>query len=126
MSPSNRRVKNFGVDMDNDFKFFYPVITVAQEAFRDDGPSYVHGVDVSKDGHIVYQGRLMCGESMEVLCSHFKTKRKKIVNVRLEGVKMCEKCQEKYKANLDSAWSRWASGVAKDAGATPEMIKLEF
>jgi hypothetical protein len=110
--------------MDSEFTFLYPVVTIPQQAFRDDGSVYVHGVDGFKEGHIVYQGRLMCGESIERLCNQFKTKRKTIRKTRIDGISICKKCQEKYKNNPSSAWHKWYAGLAKEAGKTPQVREI--
>ena len=70
--------------MDKEFTYFYPIVTVVQTAFRDDGTSYVHGVDGIRQGHIVYQGRLMCGKTQDELKEGYGTKRH-ILSIRKFG-----------------------------------------
>ena len=108
----------------SDFTFYYPIVTIAQEAFRDDNTRYTHGVDDFQTGHIIYQGSLLCGKSMDVRLPSGKKQRKTIRETRIAGVGLCEICQERWKANKNSQWSKWSEGVAKEAGKTLEMIKI--
>ena len=103
--------------MDKEFAYFYPIVTVAQTtAFRDDGTSYVHGVDGIRQGHIVYQGRLMCGKTQEELKEGYGAKRHKVVRNRIDGVGLCIVCQKKYKNNAASAWRKWSKMAEKSLG----------
>ena len=106
--------------MDDKFKFVYPIIQVEQLAFGDDGKSRRHMVDTFGEGHILYQGRLMCEKVLP------KDKRHKITTktLRIEGSRICLSCQQKYKDNLDSDWNKWISGISKVADKTPEMAKF--
>lgn len=92
--------------MDENFSFFYPVIEEQQLDF--DGR--VHVKEILCEGHIVHNGRIMCGESMEVIRNRAKVKKSKLVKVRVEKVKVHVVCLEKYKKNGDSALSRWIEG----------------
>jgi hypothetical protein len=108
---------------DENFTFFYPVLISEQIAFRDDGTTYTKKMDNLGEGHILHQGRLMCGESMTVLKNRSGARKVSIKKVRATDKKLCPACQEKYKKNLDSAWGKWARGEAVKAGGTIEVVE---
>lgn len=102
---------------DKEFTFFYPIVTVPdQDAFRDDGTMYTKTIATEGEGHILYQGRLMCGEIMGVLKVRVGAKNHSIKKQRVPEKKLCQVCQEKYKANQSSAWVQWERGDAIKEG----------
>lgn len=110
-----------------DVKFWCAVGVVKQGAFRDDGSTY----EVEKESpvgeqHILYQGVLMCGKSREGIKGYRKAKRQKTVQLRIENVPLCKKCQEKYKANGNLPFSKWtiaARGTGKSAMAFDAFVQ---
>jgi hypothetical protein len=87
-------------------KFWYVLGTEEQLTFE--GKTVVKEVPIGV-GHIVYSEVLMCKQSRERLKNEAKAKKHKVVGVRLHGVKMCEKCEEKYKSHPDLAWMKWVN-----------------
>ena len=106
--------------MYKEFRFVYQVTQIGQDFFDDYGKPHTHTIDTFEEGHILYQGSWMCGERMK--------KGKKIKYAtrtqRIDGIKICQECQERYKANLDSAWQKWVSGQSIESGKTLKMIDL--
>lgn len=102
---------------DKEFTFWYPVVVIEQFAFREDGGKYIQKSDsLGDEGHILYQGRLMCEESMGVLKTRVGAKKHSIKKQRIADKKLCPVCQDKYKANEYSAWIQWARGEARKEG----------
>ena len=102
--------------MKSEINYWCAVGIVKQQAFREDGTTY----DVDKDHpvgdqHILYQGVLMCGASRETLKNKLHAKKVKSVKIRLINVPLCKKCEAKYKANSNLAWSKWALSVSQKA-----------
>jgi hypothetical protein len=101
--------------MDENFEFWYPIITEVQLGLE--GQQFHK--EVLKTGHILYSGRLLCGESMEVLKNQVKktceaqTIKDKTLKVRVERVGLCQECQRKYKRNNRSAYTAWVEGRPK-------------
>lgn len=99
--------------MDENFLFWHPVIIEYQLDFE--GKEHKH--EVLCEGHILYGGRLLCKESMEVLKNHCKNTPKAIVKDKTmkvrSKVKICPTCQDLYKKNLYSAWNAWVEGKPK-------------
>lgn len=100
--------------MDEQFEFWYVVIIENQPDFE----GHIHSKEVLKEGHITHGGRLLCGESREVLKNRVKKKygaqtiKDKTTKLRVECVRMCSECQEKYKKNGRSAYNAWVEGKA--------------
>lgn len=92
--------------MNDEFQVWFPIKFVDQLTFTN---QTVH-VEVFGEGHIVYQGILMCGESREKLKNAFGAKKDKTVVGRPSSVKICETCARKYRANGRSPWSNWVEG----------------
>lgn len=92
--------------MDENFIFWLPITEIDQLTFE----GQTVKVDKLEEGHIIHSGRLMCGESMERTLNLFKTKKFKKVKTRPEHARICQECQRRYKANLDSAWDKWIAG----------------
>lgn len=98
--------------MKDQIKYWCAVSTVKQMAFREDGSIY----EVDKESpvgeqHIVYQGVLMCGKSRDGIKGYRKTKKQKTVQLRIENVPLCKKCQEKYKANGNLSYVKWVQAT---------------
>lgn len=106
---------------DDNFTFWYPVLISEQVAFRDDGTTYIKNMDNLGEGHILHQGRLMCGESMTVLKNRSGARKESVKKVRATDKKLCLVCVEKYKKNLDSAWGQWVRGEATKASGTEKL-----
>lgn len=103
-------------------QFWYPLKTVSQLTFE--GSSVVHLVP--QEGHILYMGRLMCKQSMERLKAECGAKTNKTVSARINGVKICQICQEKYKLNPDLEWVHWINppDLKKEANPIPINPRL--
>lgn len=95
------------VKIEKVFKYFYCTTIETQPALLAGSPDIQ--VEVSAgDVHIVYKGRLICGESREVIKNSVK---------KLHGVKegdtfpknapFCPACKEGYKSNPESPWYKW-------------------
>lgn len=100
--------------MENGFEIWYPVIIESQLDFE----GHAHQKEVFATGHISYNGRLMCGESREVLKNRLKVApisivKDKTAKIRAERTKVCVACQKKYRENKQSAWSAWVEGKPK-------------
>lgn len=96
--------------MDNEFEFFYPIVTEKQIGLLD---GKIYEKDVFLEGHITHGGRLLCGESREVIKNRRKTKKEKTAKTRIDKTKICIVCTEKYKKNGHSAWKAWVEGKPK-------------
>lgn len=101
--------------MDEEFEFWYPVIIEKQMTFE--------GREVIKEvllkGHIIHGGRLLCGESMEVIKNRSKATKDKTSKKRVERTSLHEECSRKYRLNGHSAWTAWVEGKAKQPSTTP-------
>jgi hypothetical protein len=101
--------------MDEEFTFFYPVINDVQLDF--DGHR-IHK-DVLLEGHIYHGGRILCGQSKEVLKNQVKVKfekqtvKEKMLKVRDPKAKLCLECLRLYKKNGHSALQAWIEGKPK-------------
>jgi hypothetical protein len=109
--------------VDSDFQFWYPVIVEKQPDFE----GHIHEKEILKEGHINYGGRLLCGESREVLKNRVKKEyekqevREKASKTRVDRTKICPACTAKYMKNGRSAYCAWVEGKPKVA-ATKELI----
>lgn len=90
----------------NQISFWYPVKTIQQLTF--DGARVF--VDCPQEGHIVYQGRLICRQGMERIKAECGAKKQKTVSTRIQSIGICKKCQEGYKKNQDLDWVHWVRG----------------
>lgn len=113
--------------MDEQFEFWYVAIIEKQPDFE----GKIHEKEVLKTGHISYGGRLLCGESREVLKNKTKKKyeaqevKEKTAKLRVERTRICVECQEKYRKNGHSAWTAWVEGKAKTpAVKLPPLAKV--
>lgn len=93
--------------MDSAFKFWYPVIVETQVDFE----GRLHDHEIFCMGHIVFKGRLMCGETREVLMNQVKAKKSKEQDKRAVTPKMCPVCLDAWKANPESSYYRYVNGV---------------
>ena len=89
------------------FVYWYPVIEETQVDFE--GREHTH--EVFCEGHISCDGRLMCGESREVLKNQAKAKKDKTTKERKVTPKMCPVCLEKWKAHPESRYYRFVHGT---------------
>ena len=87
-------------------KFWYAMGTEEQLTFE--GKTMVKFVPVG-EGNIVYSEVLLCRQSRERLKNEAKAKKHKVVGTRLYGVKICEKCEKKFKEHPDLSWAQWAN-----------------
>lgn len=88
----------------DDVKFTYATKLVQQLDFEKRG----HSAEVVVgDCHIMHMGSILCGSDKEKLKGKLKTKTVKTVQTRPQGVKVCEACEKKYKANSNLPWSKW-------------------
>jgi len=93
--------------MDTKFSYFYPVKVEQQLDFE----GKVHSKNVYLTGHIVYNGRLMCKESREVVVNRAKADKEKNSPTRLPRVSLCPVCQEAYKECPESDWYRFTHAL---------------
>jgi hypothetical protein len=93
--------------MDTKFSYFYPVKVEQQLDFE----GKVHNKDVFLTGHIVYNGRLMCKESREVIVNRTKADKEKNSPTRLPRVSICPACQQEYKDCPDSQYYQWTHAL---------------
>ena len=91
-----------------DVKFYYTTKNALQMSF--DNRSFVVSI-VDSDVHIVYQEVNMCGATREK--GKLGAGRNAVTaSKRPTGAKMCQKCEELYKANGHSEWHRWVKNVS--------------
>lgn len=96
--------------MDN-VKFTYTTKIVQQLDFEKRG----HNVEVVVgECHILYLGSILCGLDKEKMKDKLKTKTVKTVQTRPQGIKVCEACEKKYKANSNLPWSKWVVASLPD------------
>lgn len=100
------RSKNSKTKIEKIFKYFFCTKEETQPSLLAGLPDVKVDVSVG-DVHIVYQGRLMCGESMEALKNRSKADNGSIVETLPKNVPMCSKCAKKYKENPESPWYKW-------------------
>ena len=106
--------------MSDEFKIWYPVIVDVQLDFE----KHEHKKDILCLGHILYQGRLMCGEAREAIKNRAKATKEKIVENRVERTKLCVECVRKYKLNGRSPYHAWVSG--KPAPAPSKEVPVKY
>lgn len=109
----------------NNISFWYAVSHISQLDFE----GHEHFIDkVVGEGHIVYMDMLLCRQSRERLKAEAKAKKQKTVPNRIEGIKLCEKCQQKYKENENLDWQHWINSPPLKNNSTvqinPELSKL--
>lgn len=92
--------------------FWYAVKNAIQSNFE--GQPTVVQVFVG-EGHIVYNEVLMCGQSREALQKTYKADRAKQVELRIEGLPVCKKCQQKFKENSALSWQKWTKNIKEPA-----------
>lgn len=98
--------------MDEEFQFWYTAITEVQLGLE--GKKFEKNVLI--EGHIVHSGRLLCGESREVLQNRVKKKYEAQsvkglpFKVRQGRTKICPKCTVGYMRNGHSAYHKWVEG----------------
>lgn len=93
--------------MDEKFSFWYPVLEETQVDFE--GRPYIK--EVFCTGHILYNGRLMCGESREVLKNRVKAKKEKTFSARKPTPKMCPHCLNEWRNCPDSPYYKFVHGA---------------
>ncbi len=106
----------------NSIQFWYPITAIGQLTFE--GKTVFH--DAPQEGHILYQGRLICKQSMERLKNECAAKKQKIATQRIPGVRICELCQQGYKEIKGTNWDNWVNGKELKKEATvrlnPELL----
>jgi hypothetical protein len=109
--------------MDEQFTFWYLAVDEVQLGLE--GKEFHKNVLV--EGHIEHSGRLMCGESREVLQNRVK---KTYEAQTIKGIpfknrqgrtKICPVCTAAYMKNGRSAYSAWVEGKPK-VPATKEIV----
>lgn len=93
--------------MDEKFAYFYPIIIETQLDFE----GRPHDHEVFCEGHIVFKGRLICGESREVVVKNSKATKSKEMPKRATTPKLCLACQEGYRNNPESPYYRFVHGT---------------
>lgn len=93
--------------MDKQFVFWYPIVEEKQLDFE----GREHIKQVFCEGHIVHNGRLMCGESREVIKNKAGAKKEKTQDSRAVTPKMCPVCLKAWKAHPDSSYYKYVNGV---------------
>lgn len=107
--------------MDEAFSFWFPIILIEQLTFTDQKIQ----VEQFGEGHILHSGVLMCRESREKLLNQVGTKKFKVVRHRPANARLCKTCQEKYRANGDSAIHAWVTGKPKKPSVSlPPLAKF--
>lgn len=101
----------------NKVQFWYPLKYGEQLAFT--GQRII--VPLFQEGHILYQGRLLCKQSMERLKGEAGAKQVKIVSVRAVNVPLCKKCQESYKNIPGMDWEKWVNPPDLKYPAAPKL-----
>lgn len=100
--------------MDEKFSFWYVSIIEVQLGLE--GKAFPKNILL--EGHILHSGRLMCGESMEILLNRVKKKYEAQTvkglpfKIRQGRVKLCPVCTARYMKNGDSAYAAWVEGKA--------------
>lgn len=100
-----------------EIQYWYPIKNVGQLTFE--GKMVI--VPAPQEGHIYYNGRLICKQSMERLKNECGAKSHKMVTVRIAGVKICHLCQEGYKKNESLAWAHWVKPPELKHPAAPKI-----
>lgn len=93
--------------MDETFTFWYPVRDEVQLDFE----KREHVREVLCEGHIDYQGRLMCKESREVLKNKHGAKKEKVAKKREVAPKMCPVCLEAWRNHPESQYYKFTHGA---------------
>ena len=97
--------------MDN-IKFWYPVKSNVQLDFE----GHTHSRDVvAGEGHIVFSEILLCRQSRDRLQGEVGAKKQRTVQSRIEGVKLCPKCQQRFKEHPDLGWQKWTRSISREA-----------
>lgn len=102
--------------------YWYPIKNAEQLTFE--GQRII--VPVPQQGHILYQGRLLCKQSMERLKGECKAKNQRTVSVRIPGVSLCPICQEGYKETKGLDWERWVNPPPLKHEATKIQINPQL
>jgi hypothetical protein len=100
-------------DKDIELEFWYPAST---ENIKGHKPKHV--VLATTEGHIMYEGRLMCGQAHKKLLEGAEADTFVIRMERIHSNPICEKCTKKYKEADWSPWKQWAEGVKAHAETT--------
>lgn len=88
------------------FRYFFCIKKETQPSLLAGSPDV--SVDVSAgDVHIVFKGRLMCGQSREVIKNGLKADSSKDADVPPRNVPFCKKCEEAFKKEPESPWYKF-------------------
>ncbi len=108
--------------MKDNIKFWIAVGTVEQLDF--DGHS--HHVDIPVgNAHIVYSEVLLCRQSRDRLKGDLKAKRQRTTTSRPANVKLCEKCEKKYREHPDLSWQKFIN-PPEVVGKSTVIVKKEL
>lgn len=95
--------------VDKPFRYFYCTKQETQPSLFVGGKSTIAEVSVG-DVHIVFRGRLMCGESREVLKNRLKATDVREADTLPKNVPMCPLCSENFKKEPTSPWYKFVGG----------------
>lgn len=103
-------------------KFWVAVGIVKQMTFRDDGST----AEIEKEHprgeqHIVYSEVLMCRQSRDTLMKKVDATKKKVVQQRIEGVPVCQKCEKAYREHPDLAFRKWVESPEPKRDSTVKI-----
>lgn len=101
----------------SEIQYWYPVKNVGQLTFE--RQMVIH--QEPQEGHIYYNGRLICKQSMERLKAEVGAKTYKMVTTRIQGVPICHLCQEGYKKTSNLAWAHWVNPPELKHPAAPQI-----
>lgn len=106
-------------------KFWCVIGTGKQMAFKDDGTIYEHDALMPVgEQHILLNDALLCNASRDSLKKSFNSKKQKTVQLRIENMKLCPKCERAYKANSSLSYQKWV--VAGRGSGKSTMAFEEF
>ena len=96
-------------------KFFYPTKKIVQHSLFEGVPDQLEVVPVGV-GHIVHGDSqfTLCDQLMNDIVKEVGATHKKLVEVRLHNVQLCEFCVEIYKKMPGSLWYQWEKAVKND------------
>lgn len=93
---------------DRAFAFFYVVKNMKQKSLIPGVPEVIKETPIG-ECHITFRGRILCGESREVIKNREKGKPKD-AKERPAGLKCCGICDTKWRENPESDYYRFVHG----------------
>lgn len=83
-----------------------------QMAFKEDGSTYEHEILMPVgEQHILFNDMLLCKASRDTLKKSFNSKKQKTVQLRIENMKLCAKCERAYRKNSALPYVKWVQAV---------------